>query len=113
MLKKILAALAALGAGLSTVLFMLLKLDKEKRKVQEAEEKAAAAERRADVQESARHAEAAVAKKRKELEAEDAKLNERVLSGDTLDGFSAGLDLLRKQSERGDKRNTRAGGDRT
>ena len=113
MLKKILAALAALGAGLSTVLFMLLKLDKEKRKVQEAEAKAAAAERRADVQESARNAEAAVAKKRKELEAEDAKLNERVHSGDTLDGFNAGLDLLRKQSERGDKRNTRAGGDRT
>ena len=113
MLKKILAALTALGAGLSAVFYVLMKQAKDEQKVQKANAAAENAERRADAQESARKAENAVAKKRSELEAEDAKLNERVHSGDTLDGFNAGLDLLRKQSERGDKRNTRTGGDRT
>ena len=110
MLKKILAALAAIGAFFSAIFYVLMKQAKTERKLEEAEAAAKDAERRANVQEAARKAENAVAKKKAELEAEDEKLNERVHSGNTLDSFNAGLDLLRKQSERGDKRNTRAGG---
>ena len=110
MLKKILAALAALGAGASAIFYVLMRQAKDERERQEAELAAENAERRADAIEAARQAENAVSKKKAELEAEDEKLIQRVHSGDTLDSFNAGLDLLRKQSERGSKRNTRAGG---
>ena len=110
MIKKILAALAAIGAFFSALFYVLMKQAKDEQKIQEAELKAESAERRADAQEAARQAENAVHKKIAEQEAEDEKLNQRVHSGDTLDSFNAGLDLLRKQSERGSKRNTRAGG---
>lgn len=113
MLKRILAALAAIGSVASAVLFILLKKFKSDNERDAAEAKAKDAERRADAQEAARKAENAVSKKKAELEAEDEKLNERVHSGNTLDSFNAGLDLLRKQSERGSKRNTRAGGNGT
>jgi hypothetical protein len=108
MLKKILAALAAIGAFVSALFFMLLKQAKNEQKIKDAEVKADAAERRADIQEAARKAENAVSKKKAELEAEDEELVQRVYNGDNLDGFNAGIDLLRKQSERGSKRNTRA-----
>lgn len=110
MLKKILAALAAIGAFFSALFYVLMRQAKDEQKIKEAEVKAEKAQSRADVQEAARNAENAVSKKKAELEAEDEKLIQRVHSGDTLDGFNAGLDLLRKQSERGSKRNTRAGG---
>lgn len=110
MIKKILAALAAIGAFFSALFYVLMKQAKDEQKIQEAELKAESAERRADAQDAARQAENTVHKKIAEQEAEDEKLNQRVHSGDTLDSFNAGLDLLRKQSERGSKRNTRAGG---
>ena len=110
MLKKILAALAAIGGFLSAIFYVLMKQAKTERKLEEAEARAEQAERIADTEKATREAESAVAVKKTELEAEDGKLNQRVHSGDTLDSFNAGLDLLRKQSERGDKRNTRAGG---
>lgn len=110
MLKKILAALAAIGAFFSAVFYVLMKQAKDEQKIKEAEEKAEKAQSRADVQEAARNAENAVSKKKAELEAEDEKLNQRVHTGDGLDSFNAGIDLLRKQSERGNKRNTRTGG---
>ena len=113
MLKKILAALAALGAFFSAIFYVLMKQAKTERKLEEAETAVKEAQRRADTQEAARQAENAVSRKLAETEAEDEKLNERVHSGDSLDSFNAGLDMLRKQSERGNKRNTRAGGNGT
>ena len=110
MLKKILAALAALGAGCSAIFYVLMKLAKEERKIQEAEAAAEKAESRADALDAARKAEQAVAKKLAETEAEDEELNQRVHSGNSLDSFNAGIDMLRRQAERGNKRNTRAGG---
>lgn len=109
MLKKILAALAAIGAFFSALFYVLLKQAKDEQKIKEAEVKADAAERRAESQEAARKAENAVSKKKAETEAEDEKLNQRVHSGDTLDSFNAGIDMLRKQAERGNQRNTSAG----
>ena len=110
MFKKILAALAAIGGFLSAIFYVLMKQAQTERKIEEAEARADQAERIADTEKAAREAESAVTVKKTELEKEDEKLSQRVHSGDTLDSFNAGLDLLRKQSERGDKRNTRAGG---
>lgn len=110
MLKKILAALAAIGAFFSALFYVLMRQVKEEKKALQAEAAEEQARRIADAQEAARKAENAVSKKKAELEAEDEKLIQRVHSGDTLDSFNAGIDLLRKQSERGNKRNTRAGG---
>ena len=108
-LTKIVTVLAMLGAGLSAIFYVLMKQAKEEQKLQEAEQKAEAAEHRADAEAAARRAENAVARKKAETEAEDEKLNQRVHSGDNLDSFNAGIDMLRKQAERGNKRNSRAG----
>ena len=110
MLKKILAVLAAIGAFFSALFYVLMKQAKDEQKIKEAELAAEKAESRADAIDAARKAEEAVAKKRVQLEAEDEKLNQRVHTGDGLDSCNAGIDLLRKQSERGNKRNTRTGG---
>lgn len=110
MLKKILAVFAAIGAFFSAIFYVLMKEARTERKLEEAEAKASNAESRADAQETARKAEEAAAKKYAETEAEDEKLNQRVHTGDGLDSFNAGLDMLRRQAERGDQRNTRAGG---
>lgn len=109
MLKKILAALAAIGAFFSALFYVLLRQAKDEQKIKDAEVKADAAERRADAMEAARKAENAVSKKKAETEAEDEELSQRVHSGDGLDSFNAGLDMLRKQAERGNKRNTSTG----
>lgn len=109
MLKKILAALAAIGGFLSAIFYVLMKQAKTERKLEEAEARAEQAERIANTEKAAREAEAAVAKKKTELEKEDAELNQRVHTGDNINSFNAGLDLLRKQAERGNKRNTSAG----
>ena len=112
MLKKILAALAAIGAFFSAIFYVLMKQAKIERKLEEEKAEAEQARRIADAEEAARKAENAVAKKKAETEAEDEKLNQRVHSGDGLDSFNAGIDMLRKQAERGNKRNTRAGSSR-
>lgn len=108
-LTKILAVFAGLGAFFSAVFYVLLRQAKDEQKIKDAEAKADAAERRADAMEAARKAENAVSKKKAEMEAEDEELSQRVHSGDVLDSFNAGLDLLRKQAERGNKRNSGAG----
>ena len=110
MLKKILAALAALGAGLSAIFYVLMKQAKDQREDLEKEVIAENAKRRAEAEAAARKADEAVAKSIAQTEAEDEKLNQRVHSGDSLDSFSAGIDMLRKQAERGNKRNSGAGG---
>lgn len=107
---KILAALAAVGTFFSAIFYVLMKQAKTEKKLEEAETRAENAERIAETQETARKAEAAVAETKANLEKEDEKLNERVHSGNSLDSFNAGIDMLRKQSERGNQRNSRAGG---
>lgn len=109
MLKKILAALAAIGGFLSAIFYVLMKQAKAERKLEEAEARAEQAERIADTEKAAREAESAVAVKKTELEKEDEKLSQRVHTGNNLNSFNAGIDLLRKQAERGDKRNSSAG----
>ena len=110
MLKKILAALAAIGAFFSAVFYVLMRQAKDEQKIKELQAAAEKAESRADAIDAARKAENAVSKKLAETEADDEKLNQRVHSGDGLDSFNAGIDLLRKQAERGSQRNTRASG---
>ena len=109
MIKKILAVLAAIGGFFSAIFYVLMKQAKAERKLEEAEARAEQAERIADTQTAAREVEAAVAKRKTELEKEDAELNQRVHTGNNLNSFNAGIDLLRKQAERGDKRNSSAG----
>lgn len=113
MLKKILAALAAIGAFFSALFYVLMKQAKTEQKLEEAQARAEQAQRIADAQTAARVAENAVAKKKAELEAEDEELDKRVHSDDTLDSFNAGLDMLRRQTQRGNKRNTSAGSNGT
>ena len=110
MLKKILTALAAIGAFFSAYFYVLMKQAKIERKLEEEKAEAEQARRVANAEEAARKAEAAVAKKKAETEAEDEELNQRMHSDNGLDSFNAGIDMLRKQAERGNKRNTRAGG---
>ena len=110
---KILAALAAVGAFFSAVFFVLMKQAKTEKKLEEAEVRAETAERIAESQTAARQAESAVTETKAELEKEDEKLNQRMHSGDSLDSFNAGIDMLRRQAERGDKRNSRTGSNGT
>ena len=94
MIKKILAALAAIGAFFSAVFYVLFRQAKDEQKIQQAETKAEQAQ-----------SSAAVAKKNAELKKEDEALAQKNHSGNHLDNFNAGLDRLRKSSERGKERN--------
>ena len=107
MLKKILAALAVAGSFFSAVLFVLFKQAKLEQKLMAAEQERDKAARREGQTEVIRKAENAVHKSIAEQEAENEELVKRAGAGNDLDSFNAGLDLLRKQSENGDKRNTR------
>ena len=106
-IAKIGAVFGAIGMGLSVIFYVLMKLAKAEQKA--AEDDVQNFQRIADAEKAAREMEKAVAKKKAELEAEDEELNQRVHSGDSLDSFNAGIDMLRKQSERGNKRNSGAG----
>ena len=101
MFKKILAALAAAGACITTVLsaifYVLFKQAKEEQKRLMAEAKAEQAQ-----------ASAEVAKKAAELKKEDQELAQKNHSGNKLDNFNVGIDRLRKSSQRGKERNTGA-----
>lgn len=107
-LTKLLAVFGAIGMGLSAIFYVLMRLAREERIAEEKENEAEQFKRMADAQEAAREAEKAVMKKKAEMEAEDEELIKRVHSGDNLDSFNAGIDLLRKQAERGNKRNSSA-----
>lgn len=109
MIKKILAALAAAGAFFSAVFFVLFKQAKLEHKLEQAESEKEDAARRENQINVVRGAENAVHKSIAEQEAENEELVERATAGNSLNSFNAGLDLLRKQSESGDKRNSRAG----
>lgn len=106
MLAKILAGLAALSSFASAILIVLLK--KAKAENEKAEIEAQRVKAEADQIEAMRKAENAVHKSIAEQEAENEELVKRANAANNLDSFNAGLDLLRKQSENGDKRNTRA-----
>ena len=97
MIKKLLAILAGIGAFFSAVcsaiFYVLFKQAKEERA--EMEDRALKAE-----------ADAAIARKNTELKKEDEALAQKSHSGAKLDNFNAGLDRLRKSSQRGKERNT-------
>ena len=96
MMKKILAVLAAIGAFFSAVFYVLFKQAKDERA--EQEDRALKAE-----------FDAAIAQKNAELKKEDEELAQKNHSGNQLDNFNAGLDRLRKSSQRGQERNSGAG----
>lgn len=95
MIKKLLAILAGIGAFFSAVFYVLFKQAKD-------EQKRDALEARAEKAEEA----AAIAQKNAELKKEDEELANKSHSGAKLDNFNAGLDRLRKSSQRGKERNT-------
>lgn len=95
MIKKILAVLAGIGAFFSAVFYVLFKQAKDEQKIKETEVRAEKAE-----------SEAAVARKNAELKKEDEELAQKSHSGNQLDNFNAGLDRLRKSSQRGQERNS-------
>lgn len=99
MIKKILAILAGIGAFFSAVFYVLFKQAKDEQKIRELEEQAEAAK-----------TDAAIARKNAELKKEDEELAQKSHSGAKLDNFNAGLDRLRKSSQRGKERNTGSNG---
>lgn len=109
MIKKILAALAAIGGVLSTVFFVLFKQAKLEQKNTKLENELKDEKRRADATEALRKAENASAKKACELEKEDEELVRKVHSDNNICSFDCGIDLLRRQAERGKERNNRTG----
>ena len=98
MIKKFLAALAFIGSIFSAIFYVLFKQAKD-------EQKRDALEARAEKAEQA----AAIAQKNAELKKEDEKLAQKNHSGNKLDNFNAGLDRLRKSSQRGQERNSGTG----
>ena len=95
MIKKLLAILAGIGAFFSAVFYVLFKQAKDEQKRDQLEARAEQAEQAA-----------AIAQKNAELRKEDEELAQKSHSGNQLDNFNAGLDRLRKSSERGKERNT-------
>lgn len=93
MIKKILAVLAGIGAFFSALFYVLFKQAKIERMQQE--DRAIKAE-----------TDAAIARKNAELKKEDEELAQKSHSGNQLDNFNAGLDRLRKSSQRGQERNS-------
>ena len=87
MLKKILAVLAAIGAALSAVFYVLFQHKKDENKA--INEKFDDMKNNLDALEAAENAE-------KELKEVHAKLKEKAHSGNTLDSFNACNDLLSK-----------------
>ncbi|MBO7735101.1 MAG: hypothetical protein J6S67_21235 [Methanobrevibacter sp.] len=102
--KKILAIFSGIGAFFSAVFFVLFKQAKAERKALEKELEAESL--RADSNEEVRKAESEIHKTLVEKEKENAELIEKAHSGNNLDNFNAGLELLRKQAESGQKRNS-------
>lgn len=98
MIKKLLAILAGIGAFFSAVFYVLFKQAKDEQKKWELEDCALKAE-----------FDAAIAQKNAELKKEDEALAQKSHSGAKLDNFNAGLDRLRKSSQRGKERNTGTG----
>ena len=105
MIKKILAILTGIGTFFSALFFVLFKKSKAEKKALEKEVEAETL--RADSNEEARKAEKEIHKTLVEKEKENAELIEKAHSGNSLDNFNAGLELLRKQAESGKKRNSR------
>lgn len=95
MIKKLLAILAGIGAIFSAIFYVLFKQAKDERKQDALEARAEEAEEAA-----------AVAQKNAELKKEDEALAQKSHSGNQLDNFNAGLDRLRKSSQRGKDRNS-------
>ncbi|MCR5284851.1 MAG: hypothetical protein K6D95_04580 [Treponema sp.] len=105
MIKKILAVFTGIGAFFSALFFVLFKQAKAEKKVLKKEVEAETL--RADSNEEARKVEANIHQTLVEKEKENAELIEKAHSGNSLDNFNAGLELLRKQAESGKKRNSR------
>ena len=106
MIKKILAVLTAIGGAFSAIFYVFFKQAKTERKLIEEQYQKNAARSREEQTEAMRKAENAVHKSIAKQEAEDEELVKRSGAGNDLNSFNAGIDLLRKQSERGNKRNT-------
>jgi len=98
MIKKILAVLAFIGSIFSAIFYVLFKQAKDEQKRDKLEAEAEQAEQAA-----------AVATKNAELKKEDEALAQKSHSGAKLDNFDAGLDRLRKSSQRGKERNAGTG----
>ena len=106
MLKKILAALAALGGFFSALFFVLFKKQTLERKIDEAEQKAKLAEQKTETIRELYDIQSAVHKTIADKEKEDEKALHQMHKNDGLDSFNAGLDLLRDKAETGQKRNS-------
>ncbi|MBO7712194.1 MAG: hypothetical protein J6S85_01665 [Methanobrevibacter sp.] len=103
MIKKILAILSAIGAFLSAVFYVLFRQAKAERQL--AEKEAQEEKQKKETIEKVAEKNKGIAQKIARTEAEDEGINNKINSGNTIDNFNAGIELLRKQAESGRKRN--------
>lgn len=96
MIKKVLALFAAAGSVFAAVFYVLMKQAKEERDIVKAQAKTAEEER-----DTSRNIQKEITRQEKENEEDLQKLN----SDNDLNSFNAGLNLMRKQSEKGRSRN--------
>lgn len=113
MMNKILTVLATIGAFFSAIFYVLFKMAKEERKAEEAEYEKEAALKREEQTEAMRKAENTVHKSIAKAEADNEELVKRITASNNISSFDASINLLRKQSESGNKRNTGASGARS
>jgi type II secretory pathway component PulM len=95
MIKKILAWLAAIGAFITSILSAIFYVLFKQAKIERMEQEDRAMKAEFD---------AAIAQKNADLKKEDQELAQKNHSGNQLDNFNAGLDRLRKSSQRGKER---------
>lgn len=100
MLKKILAALAAIGGFFSAIFYVLMKQAKDERKQMEKE---------LEREKAAHESDKAIAQSIAQQEKENEKLVQESKAGDGINSFNAGLNRLQNAAEKGRKRNSGAG----
>ena len=105
MIKKILTILSALGVFFSAVFYVLFKQTKDEKKIAELEVQKEKAEKKAAATEAVNQVNAKIAESMSEGERQSEDKRRKLNESNNLDSFNAGVELLRKQSEKGRKRN--------
>ena len=104
MLKKILAALAAIGGFFSAIFYVLMRQAKEEKKI--AEDKLEQEHEKLVTEQKVHETEKAIASSVAKQEAENEELKQESKKGNGINSFNAGINRLQNASKKGQERNT-------